>query len=311
MVRNRFPEDTVVHMVSDIDHSKTQSRTEEWRAAEASCVFGIGGGMALDHAKFTAWRLELPLVLVPSILSVDAGYTRAVGVREEGSRVKYVGDASTQLRSILIDFDLLQAAPPILNAAGAGDILSCYTALWDWKYAASEIKEDHDPRMSSGIETKCLERLYRGARELAEQTEAGLRMLSELFAEEVRACEEWGNARLEEGSEHYVGYALEAVTGKHYIHGQLIGMCTLMVAHYQGQDPAPVARCLTDLSLDCSFAAVGTTRTEVRDVLLSMDDFVGRETHLMPGVFHFKGAPSETEADAMLDVVERYFPLQP
>lgn len=47
-------------------------------------VWGIGGGSALDHAKFTAWTLGLPLLLAPSVLSVDAGFTVAAGVREDG-----------------------------------------------------------------------------------------------------------------------------------------------------------------------------------------------------------------------------------
>ena len=58
--------------------------------------------MALDHAKFAAHALGVPLVLCPSILSVDAGYTVAAGVRDtrpvDGSTasktsVVYVGDA--------------------------------------------------------------------------------------------------------------------------------------------------------------------------------------------------------------------------
>ena len=58
--------------------------------------------MALDHAKFTAWQLKLPLVLVPSILSVDAAFTRAVGVRED-QRVCYVGDISTVLQVMMMN----------------------------------------------------------------------------------------------------------------------------------------------------------------------------------------------------------------
>ena len=46
-------------------------------------------------------------------------------------------------------------------------------------------------------------------------SEEGLRLLSDLYVEEVTLCEMWGNARPEEGSEHYVAYALEALTGTH------------------------------------------------------------------------------------------------
>jgi len=66
LVRARHPElasaAVVVHVVRDVDKGLTLERTESWRSAAATCVIGIGGGMALDHAKFTAWHLELPLV---------------------------------------------------------------------------------------------------------------------------------------------------------------------------------------------------------------------------------------------------------
>ena len=34
-------------------------------------------------------------------------------------------------------------------------------------------------------------------------------------------------------SRHYVAYALEALTGKHYLHGQLIGLCVVLVGAFQ------------------------------------------------------------------------------
>lgn len=301
-------------------------------------MVGLGGGLALDYAKFTAWRLKLPLILMPSILSVDAGYTRASGVREQGA-VSYVGSIEDHLQHILIDYDVLQSAPALLNSAGAGDILSCFTALYDWKLSADTIAEPYNEDIAKTVQSECLERLYQGAQELAQQTPTGLRLLSELFVAEVRLCEQWGNARPEEGSEHFLGYALEARTKKHYVHGQLIGMCTLIVGAYQGQDVSPVVDCLKALSLDCSFdvlvhfigsclfdvQAVGTTRQEMREVLLQVGDYVKAESHLFPGIFHFKvqslllfhcfrilpcvqGNVPESQVDSLLDIIDSNFP---
>lgn len=295
----------VVSLVTEIDHSSIKATAARLRAAhpQASAVFGVGGGMALDAAKFVACELQMPLVLMPTILSVDAGYTRAIGVRTDG-KVHYVGNAAPFLKAILIDFAILTQAPPVLNRAGAGDILSCFTALWDWKKSSELTGEDYDGGVATTVEEKCLAPLYKDAGELNKQTEAGLKLLSDLFAEEVRICELWGNARPEEGSEHYVAYALEAKTGKHYIHGQLIGACVLMTATYQGQDVGRVVRCLQEIGLDCSFSSNQTSREEMSEVLSSMGDYVLQETQLLPGVFHFKGSPSEADIQRMLDAVD-------
>jgi len=258
----------------------------------ASAVIGFGGGSALDHAKYTAWKLQLPLVLVPSILSVDAAYTKAVGVRE-GSKVRYVGEVYPEY--LLIDFELLQAAPPILNRAGAGDILSIFTALWDWREAGDRLGESYHPLIAAESQ-KLLDRLYAAAEELAAVTEDGLHLLSELYVGEVRLCEMVGNSRPEEGSEHYIAYCIEHQTRRSYIHGQLVGLGILIGGAYQGQDIAPVKDYLQRLRLDCSPEAVGLSRAELHASLCAMGDYVRRETQLLPGVFHFENGISSEEA---------------
>ncbi len=36
---------------------------------------------------------------------------------------------------VVLDVDLVRSAPKRLNRSGIGDILSCHTGLWDWRYA--------------------------------------------------------------------------------------------------------------------------------------------------------------------------------
>ena len=135
LCKDAFAPDTTPHLVTDVDHPAVLARCEKWKQeisdgtrAPVTCVFGIGGGSALDHAKYASVALKVPLVLCPSILSVDAGYTVAAGVREKREAdgkvsVIYVGDSRPV--ALLVDFGMLQAAPPILNRSGIGDLLSC------------------------------------------------------------------------------------------------------------------------------------------------------------------------------------------
>ena len=316
-VKEAFDEAPVrLHFVTDVDHAEVRARCQEWVAAlgSVSAVFGIGGGSALDHAKYASNVLNAPLVLCPSILSVDAGYTVAAGVREVRpagkTSVVYVGDARPT--ALLIDYKLLQAAPPVLNRSGVGDLLSCWTALWDWTEAHARLGEPFDPliadRTRALLERLLLESSGRAVRDVSDE---GLRLLSDEYVEEVTLCEMWGNARPEEGSEHYVAYALEALTGKHYLHGQLIALCVVLVGAWQGQDVQRIVEFVRAIELDCSLQAVGTTREELHEVLTTMGDFVASEPQLLPGVFHFKGSVPPDEATALLDIAEAAFvPLQ-
>ena len=121
LVSSAFPVAAVVHYVKDMSHEAVRARCDEWKnGPPPSAVFGIGGGSSMDHAKFAARVLEVPLILVSSILSVDAAYTVAAGVREVQPKgavsVVYVGD--TRPTSLLIDYSIIQAAPKALNWAG-------------------------------------------------------------------------------------------------------------------------------------------------------------------------------------------------
>ena len=105
-----------------------------------SGIVGIGGGMAIDVAKYISWKLNKNLVSIPTILSVDAFTTPAAGVRVNHD-VEYLGIASPN--PLIIDYDLLRSAPKELNIAGVGDLFSIHTASFDWQYAHSKGKSEY------------------------------------------------------------------------------------------------------------------------------------------------------------------------
>ena len=228
------------HDIKSMDLVHLQSIAEKYSSMRSpiTCVIGVGGGSACDTAKYMSYHMNIPLILIPSILSVDAPFTRAAGVRvTEGAKtsVKYVGDCSQRLQTILLDKELLGAAPLFLNVSGVGDLLSIITALWDWKYAAEYRAETFNPYIAEQV-AGTVTKLFLGKnaiRDFNGSNSKGMNLLAECFAEEVLLCEKYGNARPEEGSEHYLAYALESSTGRGYIHGKLIGLCTVIVSLIQ------------------------------------------------------------------------------
>ena len=104
---------------------------------EVRAIVGLGGGQALDVAKYFSWRLNLPLFQAPTALSVNAVYGQRSGVRV-GSKVIYRGWAVPQ--AVYIDYDVIAACPPALNWSGIGDVLCFHTGVLDWRYAEAEGK---------------------------------------------------------------------------------------------------------------------------------------------------------------------------
>ncbi len=95
-------------------------------------VYAVGGGLAADAAKYVAVRKRLPLVCVPTALSVDAFLTWASGVRR-AECVHYIETKPPDL--LVIDLDTIAAAPAHVRAAGICDVVSIATGCADWEYA--------------------------------------------------------------------------------------------------------------------------------------------------------------------------------
>lgn len=265
------------------------------RAPHSETVFGIGGGSACDAAKLFAAKVGARLILVPTILSVDAPFTKAVGVRI-GGRVRYVEQVFPA--HLLLDFDLLQKAPVRLNRAGVGDILSIYTALADWRLAAAQTGEAFDDALAAEAQM-LLDRLFAGAAAIRNNTEEGLRLLAELYVAEVRLCERHGNSRPEEGSEHSLAYCLEWLVRKPFRHGELIALSVLLTAAHQDQPLEPVRRFLHEVEVEFRPGSIGVAEQEIKQALLALPRYLQEEQQLLYGVFHRRGM-TEADADRLL-----------
>jgi glycerol-1-phosphate dehydrogenase [NAD(P)+] len=217
---------------------------------QGTVVYAVGGGLAADAAKYLAAKHNLPLVCLPTALSVDAFFTWASGVRREGC-VYYLETKPPD--RVVIDWDVIAAAPPTIRAAGICDVLSIATGSWDWRFA--EQRGLNPPGMeyaawadqvAAGIlhaALDCAEAAGRG-------DPTGLKQLLDCLLLETQLCHLLGHARAEEGSEHYFAYAVEdqadmgLSAGVGQPHGDLVGPGILLMAERQGQDVVPLRRAL-------------------------------------------------------------------
>ncbi len=256
-------------------------------------VVGIGGGTAMDTAKFISWTLSLPLVQVPTIISVDAAFTDAVGVRD-GGRVRYVGTIAPEL--VVVDLDLISSAPKHLNRAGIGDVLSCHTGLHDWNAAAlMGAGPAWDPPLAA-LGTSLLAELADAVDDIAAVTPAGLRFLADAYRRIGAACAGAGHSRFEEGSEHFWAYAYEHATGAHHVHGELISFATVALAHVQGNDADFAHRIVSAASTVAHPADLGIEHDRFVDTLLGLRAYA-RSEDLDVGIADLREI-SRADADA-------------
>lgn len=191
-------------------------------------VCGIGGGKALDLAKFLAYRLDLPYIAVPTSLSNDGFCSPQSSLTVNGKKSSLPARMPV---GVVLDLDIVGQAPEPLWLSGVGDLVSKRTAVRDWKIAfhtAGTPFDDLAALLSDATvfqfmahPTRCLE---------------GTRLLAQALLLNGVAMEIAGCSRPASGSEHLISHALDQLAKVPHGHGLQVGLATYWMALLQGQD---------------------------------------------------------------------------
>lgn len=264
----KFPEKVI--NVTSVEKQWIEDQIKE--LPEFDTIVGIGGGMAIDVAKYISWKLNKKLVSIPTILSVDAFTTPAAGVRVNHD-VEYLGIASPD--PLIIDYDLLRSAPKELNIAGVGDLFSIHTASFDWQYANSRGKSEY-PYSQNAIDNgkKILDFIYDNIGNIKENNDNGLRSIVEAYISLNTICLPIDHFRIEEGSEHYLFYELEERLRRSFIHGNIIGLGIYLLSRLQKNEPLFITEMMDESGLIYHPNSMNLKREDLIKSLLTLKNYV-------------------------------------
>lgn len=194
--------------------------------ASAAAVVGLGGGAALDVAKYVAHLAGRPYYAVPGSLSNDGFASPQVSLVLDGRRRSLPASMPT---GVVIDTTVCLAAPQVLWWSGVGDLVAKVTAVADWKAAfhrRGEPVDDLAALLSDATVSQFLARPVRDAE--------GVRSLGTALLLNGIAMELCGSSRPASGSEHLISHALDARSERPRLHGLQVGTATYVCSRLQG-----------------------------------------------------------------------------
>jgi glycerol dehydrogenase len=207
--------------------AEIEARVEEMRREQPDSVVAFGGGKCIDTGKAVAFRLEVPLVVVPSLASNDAPCSASSVLYDHSGVVSGVEFYPDSPSLVVVDSDLVMAAPERFLVAGIGDAM----ATW---YEARVVAENPSgisvlgarPTIAAQtISEACARTLYAHGVTAVSAVRSG--RSNESLEQVIEANTLLSGLGFESGglaAAHGVGLALTAIPTVHdnYLHGEMV-----------------------------------------------------------------------------------------
>lgn len=236
-------------------------------------MYAVGGGRVIDIARLLAYEWNMDITAIPTIISSDSPFVNCTGVRDNGC-VRY--DLSKKADRVLLDWNILRQSPKQFHAAGSVDVLSIYTALYDWKLASDRHAARLDEPYVNAIADQAnniLKYLMSNEIDIVAMSQTGLKSIVQALCMEVELCNLYGNSRPEEGGEHFFAYAIESRL-PHAIHGELVGLGILITACMQRQPWQDIQHFMDSIGMN--YRPNGVSAQIITDTLKGMREYVER-----------------------------------
>jgi glycerol-1-phosphate dehydrogenase [NAD(P)+] len=203
-----------------------------------TAVVGVGGGKALDVAKYVAFLSRLPYYAVPTSLSNDGFCSPQSSLTVRGKRRSLPAALPF---GVVVDTAVCRDAPRVLTLSGVGDLMAKFTAVRDWKLAFHAVGEPVDDFAALLSDGALRSYLSHPALDLE-----GIRLLATALMLNGISMEICGSSRPASGSEHLISHALDATSARPRLHGLQVGVASYLVSLLQGQNADRIATLFTE-----------------------------------------------------------------
>lgn len=236
----------------------------EAEARSAGFIIGFGGGKSIDVAKLAAYKLKLPLISVPTTASHDGIASPFASIH--GMEKPYSFSAKPPL-IVVADISLILRAHKRLISSGVGDVVAKLTAVKDWELGRDE-KGEYYGEYSAKLALLSAQHIMMSAEKVGRMEEEGIRNLMEALISAGVAAGIAGSSRPCSGSEHLFSHALDVIAPGRGLHGEKVGLGTIMMAKLHGMDWVKIVETLKKAGTPVNAPQIGISKKEVIKALL-------------------------------------------
>ena len=261
----RLPKRPVAVVMSET-LERSELETISGQVPRGARIVGLGGGAVIDAAKYFAYLRGEGVMLAPTVSSSNGPFSDWISVRRNG-RPDGFRDLDLP-RRIVVDYALIERAQERVNRAGYGDLLPLQTTLNDWRIAAAASR---GTPVDAGIEaaaTELMRQAIASAREIGALGRGGIERLMRLTEASTALMLAHGDHPINAGSEHLFAWTLESLTGRHFLHGEIVALGIVISSYLQQRDHSRLRTALDEAGVMHRPAQLGLEWDEIERTLL-------------------------------------------
>lgn len=236
---------------------------KQGKAFGAGIYIGAGGGSVIDVAKLAAYEHGPGFVSVPTSASHDGICSGRASIKESS------GSTSKEAKppmAIVADTGVISKAPYRMLAAGCADVISNKTAVLDWKLASRLKAEEYSTfagvLANSGADL-VLDHIDSIRPGLPEAAWVAVKALIVSGVSMAVA----GSSRPASGAEHLFSHQLDRIAPGKAMHGEQVGVGTILMMNLHGGDWKAIRDALVKLGAPVTAKELGISKTKIIEAL--------------------------------------------
>ncbi len=242
--------DATAYIIYKNDTTTVDELVEYCLTSGTDLLIGVGGGSVLDVVKRVSLLTNVLNLLVPTIISNDGMISPIAVIKDtNGQTVSLPGKMPF---GIVVDINIIQAAPMKYIQAAAGDILSNISATNDWVLSAQHTQEPINDLAYMLSRSAAFALIHHESKDLRNRN----------FLKQVVSCQInsglamalSGTSRPCSGSEHLLSHAIDFHRlSEDTLHGYQVGAISIFCLYLQKKLDAKCINYAQELKIPIAF----------------------------------------------------------